>query len=242
LQNKHHVTDIAGLLAIQEKLEEETFIASHLDEEIATAKKNLAANEESMLQAAQALSKKRQSVFIDFERELTGLLVQLGMPDAKLELSHQKKDPSINGIDDIELHFSANKGVSPAPLNKVASGGEFSRLMFCLKYVIANKTALPTMVFDEIDAGISGEIALQMGKMMQKMALGHQVITISHLPQIAAKGKAHFFVYKENELDRSISKVRQLNDQERIKEIAKMIGGDNPSDNAFKSAKELVLS
>ena len=242
LQNKHHATDIKGLLAVQEKLEKDTFIANHLDEQIAAAKDQLAVDEEKALLRAQKLSDQRKSIFTPFEEEITGLLQQLGMPDGKLQIEWQAKQPSANGIDDISINFSANKGVSPAPLSKVASGGEFSRLMFCFKYVIADKTALPTMVFDEIDAGISGEIAMQMGKMMQKMAQNHQVITISHLPQIAAKGNAHFFVYKEVDSDRSMSMIRKLSEEDRVKEIAKMIGGDSPSEHAFESAKELILS
>jgi DNA repair protein RecN (Recombination protein N) len=169
-------------------------------------------------------------------------LQQLGMPDGKIKIDWQDQSPSVNGIDNVSINFSANKGVLPAPLNKIASGGEFSRLMFCFKYVIADKTALPTMVFDEIDSGISGEIAMQMGKMLQKMAENHQVITISHLPQIAAKGGSHYFVYKEVDSDRSVSMIRKLSEEERINEIAKMIGGNSPSEHAFESAKELIIS
>lgn len=242
LQNKHHVADIKGLLEVQEKLEKETFIANHLDEQIAAAKDQLAADEAHMLQTAKELSAQRKAIISQFEEEITGLLQQLGMPDGKLQIEWQLKNPTANGIDEISINFSANKGVNPAPLSKVASGGEFSRLMFCFKYVIADKTALPTMVFDEIDSGISGEIALQMGSMMQKMAQNHQVITISHLPQIAAKGKSHYFVYKEVDSNRSISMIRKLSEEERIQEIAKMIGGDSPSEHAFESARELILS
>ena len=195
-----------------------------------------------MLKSAEELSARRKSIITSFEEEITKLLQQLGMPDGRLEIVWQAQKPSLNGTDDISINFSANKGVNPAPLNKVASGGEFSRLMFCFKYIIADKTALPTMVFDEIDAGISGEIALQMGNMMEKMAKNHQVITISHLPQIAAKGKSHYFVFKEVDSNRSVSMIRKLSDEERVKEIAKMIGGDSPSTHAFESARELMLS
>lgn len=242
LQNKHHVSDIKGLLAIQEKLEQETFLANNLDEQIASAKKELEIAEKQMLETANKLSEQRKAVFSPFEKEITDLLQQLGMPEAVLKVSREEKSPSVSGLDNISINFSANKGVAPASLNKVASGGEFSRLMFCFKYVIADKTALPTMVFDEIDSGISGEIALQMGKMMQKMSGNHQVITISHLPHIAAKGKAHYFVYKEIDNNRSVSKIRKLSEDDRVEEIAKMIGGDNPTESAFSSAKELILS
>jgi len=242
LQSKHQVSDIKGLLDIKEKLEEESFIANHLEEQINKAKEQLARDKEKTMKLANELSKQRQVIFRPFEKAIILLLQQLGMPDAKLKIEWNNKQASANGTDDISISFSANKGVAPAPLSKVASGGEFSRLMFCFKYTMANKTALPTMVFDEIDAGISGEIAMQMGKMMQKMAENHQVITISHLPQIAAKGQAHYFVYKEINADRSVSMVRKLSEEDRVKEIAKMIGGDSPSEHAFKSAKELILS
>lgn len=242
LQNKHHVANIKGLLEVQEKLKKETFLANHLDEQIAAAKDKLAADEAKMLENAKKLSAQRKAIIAPFEEVITELLQQLGMPDGKLQIDWHEQKPSISGTDEISINFSANKGVVPAPLNKVASGGEFSRLMFCFKYVIADKTALPTMVFDEIDSGISGEIALQMGKMMQKMAQNHQVITISHLPQIAAKGKSHYFVYKEVDSNRSVSMIRKLSEEERIKEIAKMIGGNNPSEHAFESARELILS
>lgn len=242
LQNKHHVANIKGLLEVQEKLEKETFLANHLDEQIAAAKDKLAADEATMLENAKKLSAQRKAIIAPFEEVITGLLQQLGMPDGKLQIDCHEQKPTISGTDEISINFSANKGVVPAPLNKVASGGEFSRLMFCFKYVIADKTALPTMVFDEIDSGISGEIALQMGKMMQKMAQNHQVITISHLPQIAAKGKSHYFVYKEVDSNRSVSMIRKLSEEESVKEIAKMIGGNNPSEHAFESARELILS
>ncbi|MEN8250658.1 MAG: DNA repair protein RecN [Bacteroidota bacterium] len=240
LQNKHHVSDIKGLLKIQKELEETTYLADHLDEQIEEARNLLEKARKDMLANAIALSENRIKSFGDFENEITSLLQQLGMPDARLKIQRNKKDPFINGIDDITINFTANKGVNPAPLKTVASGGEFSRLMFCFKYVMASKTALPTMVFDEIDAGISGEIALQLGKMMSKMSENHQVITISHLPQIAGKGQSHYFVYKENDEGRSISKVKKLSTKERINEIAKMIGGDVPSEHAINSARELI--
>jgi DNA repair protein RecN (Recombination protein N) len=242
LQNKHHVPDIKGLLSIQEKLEKETFIANNLDQQISAAQELLAANEARMLVSAKKLSSQRSDIFSSFENEITRLLQQLGMPDGQIKITRHEKKPSENGIDEVSINFSANKGISPVPLKKVASGGEFSRLMFCFKYVIADKTALPTMVFDEIDSGISGEIALQMGKMMLKMAQNHQVIAISHLPQIAARGISHYFVYKEVDSNRSVSMIRKLSEEDRVEEIAKMIGGDSPSEKAFESAKELILS
>lgn len=240
LQNKHHVDDIAGLIEIREKLEKETFIANNLDEEIGKAKKALDRAEKEILELGQQLSTKRRTAFKELTNNLTGLLQQVGMPDANIEIAHEEKEPSESGLDTINILFSANKGIAPTPLKKVASGGEFSRLMFCLKYILADKTSLPTMVFDEIDSGISGEVALQMGSMIQEMANNHQVIAISHLAQIAARGQSHYFVYKENENNRSVSKIRHLDEQEKIEEVAKMISGARPSDSAYESARELI--
>lgn len=125
-------------------------------------------------------------------------------------------------------------------LKLVASGGEFSRLMFCIKHIIASKTALPSLILDEIDTGISGEIAIKMAAMMKQMAENHQVIAITHLPQIASFGSSHYFVFKDNQSEKSISLVKKLSGEERIAEIAKMIGGDHPSEAAFENAKELL--
>jgi DNA repair protein RecN (Recombination protein N) len=240
LQNKHHVDSIKGLLEIQERLEQETFLANNLESEIEQAKSNLEDAEAKLKKIALELSKKRSSTFDELQTEVAQLLQQLGMPDGKIVLESSHKEYSENGIDDIVILFSANKGVPPAPLGKVASGGEFSRLMFCFKYILADKTALPTMVFDEIDSGISGEIALQMGTMLQDMARKHQIITISHLPQIAARGQAHYFVYKDFRDKRSVSSIKKLSEEEKVQEVAKMIGGDNPAKSAIASAQDLI--
>jgi DNA repair protein RecN (Recombination protein N) len=124
----------------------------------------------------------------------------------------------------------------------VASGGEFSRLMLVIKYILADKRSLPTILFDEIDTGISGEVAIKVGGMMQQMSKSIQVIAISHLHQIAGKGTAHYFVYKDHSSERTISRIKELNEEERILEIAKMIGGDNPSESALKSAREMLVN
>jgi DNA repair protein RecN (Recombination protein N) len=189
---------------------------------------------------AKAISSKRKSHFNKLETELSDLLSGLGMQDAVVKIDNQEKPHDKSGMDYIKILFSANKGVAPQNLKNVASGGEFSRLMFAIKYIMADKIAMPTIIFDEIDTGISGEVAIKMVNMMQRMAENHQVITISHLPQIAAKGDQHYFVYKDNSADKSVSKIKLLDEKERSLEIAKMIGGENPSDSAIQSAKELL--
>jgi DNA repair protein RecN (Recombination protein N) len=164
------------------------------------------------------------------------------MENARIQLERQSLDPHASGVDRIELLFSANKGIPLQPLRKVASGGEFSRLLFAIKYMMADKMALPTLIFDEIDSGISGEVALQMVRMMQVIAQNHQVICITHLPQVAAKGEVHFFVYKDHSAEKTISKVKELTAEERVHELAKMIAGVNPSPAAQASAKELLMN
>jgi DNA repair protein RecN (Recombination protein N) len=193
-----------------------------------------------MLHLGTALSEKRVAVIKTLEHEITALLTQLGMPNAKVQVAHENVQPAAYGIDSFTILFSANKGIAPQELKNVASGGEFSRLMLAIKYILAGITSLPTIIFDEIDTGISGEIALKVGGMMKEMAAAHQVIAISHLPQIAAKGAAHYFVYKDDNASKSVSKLRELTVEERIKEIAMMIGGANPSNIAYESAKELM--
>lgn len=242
LQQKHAVTDLSELLRIQQELQAKVSRIENLDEEIAEARKNMEKAEQDMLVAAKKLSETRLQIFDRFIKEVARLLQDLGMPDAQLLIEHKAIAPQLAGIDEINILFSANKGVKPQSLKSVASGGEFSRLMFCIKFVLADKTALPTIVFDEIDTGISGEIALKMVRMMLEMARNHQVISISHLPQIAAKGNAHYFVYKDNSAAKTFSRIKKLSEEERVAEIAKMIGGAQPSPVAFESARELMTS
>lgn len=173
-------------------------------------------------------------------KEITEIVRSLGMPDANVEIKINPKTLAQDGIDDVLLLFSANKGISPKSLKEVASGGEFSRLMLSIKYILAKKSALPTIIFDEIDSGISGEVAMKVGKIMQEMAQYMQVISITHLHQIAGKAHVHYYVYKDNTASKTISLMRRLDNQERIEQIAKMIGGENPSQSALQSAKELI--
>lgn len=240
LQQKHHVGTVAELLAIQQSLDEKVSKVSNLDSEIAHLKTVRDTAQQEMLADAQRLTASREKVFTKFAGQIVHLLQNLGIPDAALRIEQQTIAPTESGTDEITILFSANKGIAPQELKRVASGGEFSRLMFCIKYVLAGKTSLPTIIFDEIDTGVSGEIAIKMVHMMKEMARNHQVLAISHLPQVAAKGDAHYFVYKDNSSEKAVSRIRQLSENERIEEIAKMIGGNNPSDIAYENAKELL--
>ena len=240
LQQKHHVATVEELLAIQQSLDEKVSKVSNLDAEIARLKIIQDTAHQEMMADAQRLTTSREKVFAKFSQEIARLLQSLGIPDAALQVERQTVAPTESGVDETSILFSANKGIAPQELKRVASGGEFSRLMFCIKYVLAGKTSLPTIIFDEIDTGVSGEIAIKMVNMMKEMAKNHQVLAISHLPQVAAKGDAHYFVYKDNSSAKAVSRIRQLSEDERVQEIAKMIGGNNPSSIAYENAKELL--
>ncbi|MEQ6121597.1 DNA repair protein RecN [Reichenbachiella sp. MALMAid0571] len=240
LQQKHQVLDIEGLLKIQNDLESKVMATQNLEEELAQEQQAFEKRQKAMLEAAEKLSGKRTAVLDKFSDDINQLLSYVGIPDGRLEMTHKETDPTNTGTDEVEMLFSANKGIAPQPVGQVASGGEFSRLMLCIKYLLATKTSMPTIIFDEIDTGVSGEIAKKMAVMMKRMSEKHQVIAISHLPQIAAKGDAHYFVYKNQNTDTTESFMRKLDANDHVLEVAKMIGGDNPSEAALKNAKELI--
>lgn len=240
LQQKHQVLDVAGLIDIQSALEEKAMANQSLEEEIEKQELLFEESQKRMLSSAEKLSAKRIGMLDKFSNDINQLLGYVGMPDGQLQLTHKSIDPSPAGIDEVEMLFSANKGISPQAVAKVASGGEFSRLMLCIKYLLATKTAMPTIIFDEIDTGVSGEIAKKMALMMKKMSQKHQVIAISHLPQIAAKGDSHYFVYKNNNSETTESFIKKLDTNGHVLEIAKMLGGENPTEAALKNARELI--
>jgi len=240
LQKKHAVNTIRDLIEIKENLSRESEQLVLLDDTLKEIDQQIRESKSKLMEVGIQLSNSRKQVFSSFTEKMEDLLGKLGMPESRLSISCQQTDLGSNGLDDIQWTFSANKGIAPQPISKVASGGEFSRLMFCVKYLMADKVSLPTILFDEIDSGISGEVALQMIEMMHEMSGNHQVLTISHLPQFAARGDHHYYVYKESDVDTTTSGIRKLEGAERVKEIAKMLGGDNPSEIAFANAKELM--
>lgn len=240
LQKKHYKTSVEELVALRNELIEKVNRVLNLDEEIEKLKKQKEQSYQTLLDIAEILSNSRKEVTQKIEQEVDILLKELGMPNAHLAIQLTDILPQASGANQVSFLFSANKGVKPDTLKNVASGGEFSRLMLCIKYILAGKTALPTIIFDEIDTGISGEIAIKVSKMMKEMAKRHQLVVISHLPQTAANGDCHYFVYKDNSSDRAVSKIKRLDEQERLTEIAQMIGGANPSHTAIQSAKELL--
>jgi DNA repair protein RecN (Recombination protein N) len=240
LHQKHAVKSNGELLKIQAILEEKVSKVLNLTENLSAAKERVSEAFDAATTLADSLSKVRQNILAEIEKRVIGLLIELGIPNAILKIQHQNIQLNSEGIDQINFLFSANKGVKPRQLKDVASGGEFSRLMLAIKYVLSDKRSLPTIIFDEIDTGISGEVAIKVGKMMREMAESIQVIAITHLHQIAGRGSSHFFVYKDNSSAKTVSRIKQLGHDERIIEIAKMIGGENPSESAIHSAIEIL--
>lgn len=240
LLKKHHASNREDLIQLRETLSVKNDLTSNLDGALAKAEEKFKSAEKALNATGKKLSESRQKVFESICAQITKLLKELGIPNASLAIASQTIAASSTGMDDVDVLFSANKGIQPRSLAQVASGGEFSRLMFAIKYIMAEKTAMPTLILDEIDNGVSGEIAIQLGKMMVNMSKRHQVLTISHLPQIAAKGQSHYFVFKDNSESKTVSSIRQLNEQERVEEIAKMIGGSKPSKVALENAQELL--
>lgn len=240
LLQKHQVKTDVELLAIQKELEQKVNKVLNIDEALANAKAEVEKTEKEVLISAEALSQSRLIALPVIEKQISDLLKDLGMPNASLKIEDEIIKPSPMGINVINLLFSANKGIKPQPIKNVASGGEFSRLMLAIKYILANKRALPTIIFDEIDTGISGEVSIKVGNMMREMSRNHQLIAITHLHQIAAQGVAHYFVYKDNSSDRTVSRIRKLSSDERVMEIAQMIGGENPSKAIVENAREIL--
>lgn len=243
LQQKHQVNSIDELIYIQQELSDKIEAVSLNDELLnLTAIKKEKAERESR-DAADKLSESRKKAIPNLERSLHEILKKAGMPQAVFQVAlHDLPENQLRntGKDTVQFNFSANIGQVPQPVSKVASGGELSRLMLALKSIIAETTSLPTIIFDEIDTGISGEIAIKVGEIMENLSTNLQVIAISHLPQIAAKGTSHFKVYKAESTSGTKTNIGLLNAEERVQEIAQMLGGAKPSETAYQHAKELL--
>ncbi|MFY7920213.1 MAG: DNA repair protein RecN [Chryseotalea sp.] len=237
---KHKVKDSEALLEVFSKLKEQASISSDIEGTLATREKEVKNLYNIVSEQAKTISERRKKVFSAIVKSVTGTLKQIGIENAQLSIEHKETKPTAQGLDEVSILFSANKGMPPKMIAQVASGGEFARLMFAIKKLLASKLAMPTLVLDEIDTGVSGEVALQVGEQMREMAAKHQLITITHLPQIAAKGDKHFFVYKENVKGRTISNIKELQKAERITQIAEMIADASPGKAALESAKELL--
>ena len=242
LQKKHRVSTVSDLLVLRDQFAAQLQQLVSGEEEITRLQQEERVLKSTLVALAQQLSTNRKQVIPALEQQVQEALTTVGMPHAQLRVSQETDINLLNltGADRIQFLFSANKGQEPMPMNKVASGGELSRLMLCIKSLIAKKTALPTIIFDEIDTGISGEIALKVGAIMEQMAQNMQVITITHLPQIASKKGKHFSVFKNEMGQQTTTGIKSLDSNERILEIAKMLSGEQPSASAMEHAKELL--
>ena len=243
LQQKHKAATVGELLDIQSDFEQKINLIDNFDEEIARLQRETADVESRLSEAAKQLTVKRMSVRKPVVEHVERMLNDLGMPNGRFEIVFSALDGfAPSGADKIEFLFSANKNRPPLPISEIASGGEMSRLMLIVKSLISTTKALPTIIFDEIDTGISGEIAKKMGEIMEQMAENMQVIAISHLPQIASKGRTHYKVFKDETKDKTQTNIIQLSANERIMEIAEMMAGKNPSRSALDSAAEMLGS
>jgi DNA repair protein RecN (Recombination protein N) len=242
LQKKHKVKSTAELLEIQSNLEKELEAVLNLEDSISQLTKQVAQHFEKVKTLAQSLTENRNKQADPFTKNVNQLLHQVGMPNAKIKVTIEQVTYGVFGQDKIDILFDANNTNRFEPIRKVASGGELSRLMLCIKSLVAKSVDLPTMIFDEIDTGISGEPAKQVGLLLQNLGINRQVLCITHQPQIAAKGHTHLYVYKEQKGTTTQTHLCALNKEERIQHIARMIGGDPPTKSALDNAKELMAN
>ncbi|MDM1046573.1 DNA repair protein RecN [Myroides sp. 1354] len=243
LQKKHQVNSVEELIAIETGLHDKVFQVGEVQDKIVAVEKQIASLLLKLDQLADQLSQARQQVIPALKAQLIEILTLVGMPHATFQFDFKTVDQYLNnGKDQMQLQFSANKGMDYGLLKKVASGGELSRIMLAIKAILARYSNLPTIIFDEIDTGVSGEIADKMGVIMKDMSTLMQVFAITHLPQIAAKGHQHYKVFKASEGDSTTSKLIQLDQEHRVEEIAQMLSGKDITESALQHAKELLNS
>jgi DNA repair protein RecN (Recombination protein N) len=241
LQKKHGLAQVSDLLRLQEDLERRTAGFTDLGAAIAELEQSIARQETALRQSATVLSERRKKVAPGFEQKVQEMLTLLSMPHARLQVAIENTpELTAAGLDEVQFLFATNVGSKFLPIKDVASGGELSRLNLCAKSIVADAIPLPTLIFDEIDAGVSGDVSLKMGQILKELAGRHQVICITHTPQVAAKADAHYFVYKKVEATRTLTNVRPLNPDERIRSIAVMLSGNPPSEAALVTARELI--
>lgn len=241
LEKKHRVENVDALIALRDELSRKVGLITNFDEQLEDLRKELSQVQSKLQSVADALSNKRLSVFAQIKQYVESHLHDMGMRNAVFTIGHARTDKyTSTGNDDIHFLFAANLGGTPTDISKVASGGEMSRVMLSIKSLLSRSKNLPTIIFDEIDTGVSGDVADKMGGIMTQMASNMQVIAITHLPQVAAKGNRHYQVYKQDTAETTISHIRSLSPEERVTEIAKMLSGSRISDAAIQNAKELL--
>lgn len=241
LLQKHRVKDDVELMQLTDELNSKVTQFESRGSNIKDLENEVSKLQEVLLKKATGISQKREKTFSKVEKKIYEILSALAMPSANIKVENEKNETlGLNGLDQIDIKFSANKGMAAQSIKKVASGGEISRLMLAMKTTVADTMKLPTMIFDEIDTGVSGEVAHRMGQLMSDLAKKHQVIVITHSPQVAAKADKHFHIYKEENKKRTFTKMKELDSESRITEIAKMLSGEQPTKSALSNAKELI--
>ncbi len=243
LQTKHNVGSIAELLAIQEQLGQQLLVFSDLSQETEQLEEAIEKLSQQVMKSGEKIRQGRQRVVPDFTKKAEALLAELAMPNAKLVVEFSPlAEANSRGLDEVVFLFSANKGGRLLAIKDAASGGEMSRLALVTKSLVATAMALPTLIFDEIDSGVSGDVALKMGGILQRLAQHHQVVVITHSPQVASKAQRHFHIYKTDKgtQNRTITKLKELNEEERIRAIATMLSQSPPSASALENARELM--
>lgn len=241
LMMKHHVKEFEALIQLRDELESKVNAFENIDQEIAKAEKALKEQTQLLKQLALQLRSQRQKASKTFSENVSGLARQLAMPHAVFQIHLEPiQDFTSTGLDQVRFLFSANKGIEAADISKVASGGELSRVMLSVKSAVSQHNYIPTLIFDEIDTGVSGEVAAKIGKIMQGMGSSLQLVAITHLPQVASKAAHHFFIFKDNEGERTQSHIKLLSANERITEIAKMLSNDTVTPEALKAAEVLL--
>ena len=241
LMMKHHLNDFEELITLRDGLKEKVNAFENIDEAISKAEKELKESEKQLSSHAKILHDKRCQAATAFGEKVTALVQQLAMPFAQFHVSVESKENfGSNGFDEIRFLFSANKGVAPDDIRRVASGGELSRLMLSIKSAVSDYNYITTLIFDEIDTGVSGEVAAKIGGIMRQMGHSLQLISITHLPQVASQAEHHYFIYKNNEGERTQSHIRVLQREDRITEIAKMLSNDQVTPEALKAAEVLL--
>lgn len=243
LMMKHHLNDYSQLLELREEIRRKVDEFANIDDIVADKEKEVKAMEKDLRQKAKELNKRRLSAKSVFEKDVTDVIRQLAMPHGVFEIKMEDtKELTSNGADVVTFMFSANKGYAPENMAKAASGGELSRLMLAIKSVAARSNYIPTLIFDEIDTGVSGEVASKLGDIMNEMGETLQLVSITHLPQIASKAKHHFFVYKTVVDEKTRSNIKVLTHDERVNEIAKMLSNAEVTEEAIKAAEVLLGS
>jgi DNA repair protein RecN (Recombination protein N) len=243
LLKKHNVNSEEELITVKTEIENKLTQFDSIEKDINETQKQIDKLNALCVKIAKKLSETRTQSVAEIEKQVKEVLSDLSMQNAQFKIDiTTTKDLTPSGFDQIKFLFSANKGASLNELHKVASGGELSRLMLCLKALLASKKQLPTIIFDEIDTGVSGDVADKIGTILLKMGKTMQVVAITHLPQMASKGCHHLFVYKNDDEDKTVSHIKELNKEERIIEIAKMLSTGNPTQSAMVNAKELLNS